>query len=64
MGIFSRRQDEVLPEKALVKDHLGLWDIDVDEAFRLYRQGWYSYHGPVTINDGVYHQFVSKRQYE
>jgi hypothetical protein len=49
---------ESLPETAMVSDNLGIWPVDIDEAFALYRKGHYRYNGISRISGSNVHIFV------
>lgn len=52
------------PEVAVVKDHLGMWPVDMEIAFNTHRQGKYGYHGPITLNGKITHIFYPTTEYE
>lgn len=58
MGIFnSKYRHKEMPETAAIRDKVGIWPVDIGDAFTLYRKGVYQYFGPQHINGEVCHIF-------
>ena len=53
------------PETAYIKDEHGFWPVDMEDAFKNYRnKKGYLYHGPIHMNGEVAHIFYSNLVYE